>query len=905
MAKNKKRKQNSTKVQNRTRQPDNKPNPFEVKINKQKHSILGKKNKHGKGMPLVSRSKGLQKRNATLLQEYKHRNKTNKFLDRRLGENDPEMSVEEKMMERFALEKQRSHEKSSIFSLNADEELTHYGQSLSSMEKFEEPQLESDDDEDGRINKQFVAEQHFGGFLTKKKSEEDGKPKTRHEIFEEIIAKSKKEKYNRQSEKEDVTNLTEQLDKDFMGVAQFIASVKRDREREKIKPDAYDMSVKELIFDMRAQASDRMKTPEELAKEERERLEKLEADRQRRMKGITEEEEAEMKRRVQSMSADDLNDGFELALDKRTTLTYDDGVPSFGLGTDGKREDANEVDDDDEEEDEDNEGMEGDDSDGDDDDDDNGSEDGEESNDGEDAADNASDLESEPSDDEEVDNEDDDDEDDDFDNEKEVDESKSERTSVRKSSLKKDVKGTKVKKVQLQEPAESLKKREDMITAAKKELPYTFKAPENLEEFEQLIEGHSVPDQLVIISRVRKCHHPSLAEGNKEKLGTLTCILQEHLGGCVGREEGIDLHLINGLTKHIYELTQTCALTSGNNLQAIISKEFDAFNEEAEQRGRAFFPSLHVLMYFKLVSVLFPTSDFRHSVVTPTMLFMGAILSQCRVRSLQDMTSGLFVCNLFLKYVSLSKRFVPEAINFLRGILFMASDHETTTGGLVVAPFKHTGRFAKLLRNDATLEAKLKPVSIFQLLSQRAEVDEAEYSCWAVALSCHLLKEFSQLYVDLPSYQEVFLPIQKLLSSREKLLNKYPEEVKSLGEELLTHIEAQSQRPRRVLQVEKKKPAPLKMFEPKIEDSYDPTRKHRSSGNKDYDERQRLVHRHRREMKGAIREIRKDSQFIARQKLEEQKERDDERKEKVKRLHAMLANQEGDFRAIKRTKKKL
>jgi len=36
-------------------------NPFEIKINKQKHNILGRKAKHDRGLPGVSRSKAFQK----------------------------------------------------------------------------------------------------------------------------------------------------------------------------------------------------------------------------------------------------------------------------------------------------------------------------------------------------------------------------------------------------------------------------------------------------------------------------------------------------------------------------------------------------------------------------------------------------------------------------------------------------------------------------------------------------------------------------------------------------------------------------------------------------------------------------------------------------------------------------
>ena len=43
--------------------------------------------------------------------------------------------------------------------------------------------------------------------------------------------------------------------------------------------DDYDRAVRELVFEKRGQPSDRMKSEEEVAREERERLEKLEVSR--------------------------------------------------------------------------------------------------------------------------------------------------------------------------------------------------------------------------------------------------------------------------------------------------------------------------------------------------------------------------------------------------------------------------------------------------------------------------------------------------------------------------------------------------------------------------------------------------------------------------------------------------
>ncbi len=50
------------KVRSKKKGIEKKVNPFEVKINKQKHEVLGRKMaKHDKGMPGISRSKAVKK----------------------------------------------------------------------------------------------------------------------------------------------------------------------------------------------------------------------------------------------------------------------------------------------------------------------------------------------------------------------------------------------------------------------------------------------------------------------------------------------------------------------------------------------------------------------------------------------------------------------------------------------------------------------------------------------------------------------------------------------------------------------------------------------------------------------------------------------------------------------------
>ena len=58
----KKKKKSADEVRNKRKEPSKKTNPFEVKVNRQKHDVLGRKiSKQDKGMPGVSRSKATKR----------------------------------------------------------------------------------------------------------------------------------------------------------------------------------------------------------------------------------------------------------------------------------------------------------------------------------------------------------------------------------------------------------------------------------------------------------------------------------------------------------------------------------------------------------------------------------------------------------------------------------------------------------------------------------------------------------------------------------------------------------------------------------------------------------------------------------------------------------------------------
>ncbi|XP_040915211.1 nucleolar protein 14 isoform X2 [Toxotes jaculatrix] len=676
-----------------------KNNPFEVKINKKKFDVLGRKTKHDVGLPGVSRSKAIIKRKETLLKEYKQKNKSNKFIDRRFGEYDTKMAPEDKILQRFAMERQRVHDKKDVYNLNEEEELTHYGQSLAEMEKFNDIMNSDDESEEKGLLSAELTASHFGGggggLLRKKTSgeqqEEEGsqRAKSRQELIEELIQKSKQEKRERQVQREEAQELTEKLDQEWKSIQALMAkktpkAEHADKQMEKPKLDEYDMMVRELGFEMKAQPSEKMKTPEELAREEREKLQKLEADRLRRMMG---DEVGDSAQSQSHISADDLNDGFILDKDDKKTLSYQDGKWNIGEESEEDKdeheeeeesgeEDDSEAEEQDEEEEE--EGEE------------------EEEEGSSEEEDGHSDLDSEQeSEDEESKQED------------------KETTAKPKKSLSK----------------EEMKAQQE---AAKAELPYTFTAPESYADLKDLLCGHTPDNQRLIVARTQKCNHPSLAVGNKLKLQKLFGFLLEYIGELATRSPP-ELTTIDKLIPELYALCQMFPEVACKDMQSVLGDAGHSMEEVLEVKGHVAFPALDMLIYLKVTALLFPTSDFRHPVTTPALLYMSQALTKCPVRSLQDVTSGLLLCCLAVEYVSFSKRFLPELINFLAGTLHLAVQDKTSLGYTVVPPFRPSGKNSDLLvlsdsESCKSWSKKGLPLSAAQHLELKNDLDRDQHS---------------------------------------------------------------------------------------------------------------------------------------------------------------------------------
>ncbi|XP_044262372.1 nucleolar protein 14 homolog [Tribolium madens] len=783
------------------------PNPFEIHINKQKMTVLGQKTKNDRGLPGVSRAKALKKRKETLLQEYKLQNKSNKFTDRRIGERNHTLTSEDKVMARFAAIRKKAHKKS-IFNLADDEVLTHKGQTLAEIEKFDDPRSDnedSDEDKSGKLDSAFVEDAHFGGGVLRKTGKEGAK--THKELIDELIAESKKRKAEKQRTKEATLELTEKLDTEWKDLLPLVSKTQKG-ETEKGALDDYDKVMRELRFEARGTVSDRLKSEEELAQEEKLRLEELEEERRERMRGF---EAKTQKHR----SADDLDDEVYEA-DPEYMLSYNkEGEANVEIGAeiDGKTvgDESSEEEESEEEEEE----------------------------------DDLADLKAESS-----------------------DESDEEVTET----LKKSDDGGKIDETC--------------------ELPFTFVLPDSYEALQQLLEDKSSLQQATILERMIKCNHPSLSEKNKDGLGTLFVYLLQYFNDCASEKTAARLfEIYKSLAPHIFDLAQLNKENTHNSMLEVIKEKHEEFKKQPKD-----YPGLELLIFFKLVSLLFTTSDFRHQVVTPCFVFIEQILNKCKIKSGKDVAYGIFLVTLVLEYTSLSKRFLPAAINYLGGILHMAIPKFGVKLIKVNPPFKPTTS-SLVLVNNCTQDGDFK-MEASDL--ERDEIDDS-FKIRAVFTVLRLVQDFDLNLISLPSNVELFNDIRvylELLPTRN-----YPEKVGNLCESVSQQLKKRTvERKLEHLVMAAKRPKALRLYEPKIVEVFDG--KKRKIQSREKAEREKLLHKLKKETKGALREIRRDKAFLGRVKIHQRIQSDNERKEKVKRIYAEASIQQSELNSLERKKKR-
>lgn len=861
-------------------------NPFEVKtLSKTKYDFASNRTVGGRvGKGAVSRpgvTKGLgeenvspqsyisrctatdslMKRRKTLLVEMQRRKKVGGIKDRRFGENDPTMTPEEKALERFVKEKQRGSRKGNIFDLEDEEEdaeLTHFGQSLSfdksaRQDDFNEAEVDvSDEDQTEEFLKERPTKRRRlsdtdaseSGSLDDERPE---RPKTKKEVMEEVIAKSKLHKYERQQAKEDDDDLRAELDRGLPDLfalmrgaprptpatalpSSLSSSMNPDRMallngKDRSQADKeYDERLRQMAMDQRAKPTVRTLTDEEKLLQEAQRLKELEERRIRRMRGGSEEGEADAGGTVQGMNGDE-----EIDLEEADTFGLGPGLLSekqnHELGVED--EDSFIIEDD----------LIASDSDMD------GSDPG--------SAESRSEALG--------------DEDDEF------------------------LEGLLSKEDAGRDGLSFTRDSGGVSTAhdPSGKLAYTYRCPETHANLLNITKAIAIKDISTVVQRIRALYHPKLASENKLKLGRFAIVLVDHISYLANQPEHPPFAVLESLIRHVHSLGKTFREEVGRAFRIHLK----AVHEE-----RSTAPTAGDIIILTAIASVFPTSDHFHPVVTPAMLCMTRYLGQKVPSSLNDLVMGTYVVTLCLHYQRLSKRYIPETVNYVLNAL------------LALAPLKpkhSTGFFPHHTFPDSMRLQRMSDrpdensTLAFWDIKPAIDPTDADSQVLKVALlntQIMIIEKMITIWAEQSAFCEVFDPVYtalNFLGSKpcSKTINVTTrDKMQSIRDQLYRQLQ-QSLSVRKPLRLHNHRPLAIKTSIPKFEDSYNPDKHY--DPDRDRAEASKLKAEHKRERKGALRELRKDANFIARESLREKKERDSTYEKKYKRLVAEIQGEEG------------
>lgn len=268
--------------------------------------------------------------------------------------------------------------------------------------------------------------------------------------------------------------------------------------------------------------------------------------------------------------------------------------------------------------------------------------------------------------------------------------------------------------------------------------------------------------------------------------------------------------IFDKLAPHFYSLTQTNKVSSKKFIVQLLKEKHDQFKKNPKM-----VPDLDTLIFFKLVSLLYPTSDFRHPVTTPSLVFMSEILTLSRFNNAYSISRGLFIVALILEYTALSKRLVPSAINFLRGILYLAANTSILNPIQVVPPFR-LHKDAKILNLEDNC-IKMEVVNKMAVKHLVLETIDNDFKIRSLLSSTMMLNEFFNNFNDLEAQECIFKPHLNLFSWID--LELYPKKVASRIMGTVKSIkEVLEMKTYTHMSREKKKPKILRLYEPDFQE---------------------------------------------------------------------------------------
>jgi nucleolar protein 14 len=462
-------------------------------------------------------------------------------------------------------------------------------------------------------------------------------------------------------------------------------------------------------------------------------------------------------------------------------------------------------------------------------------------------------------------------------------------------------------------------------------IPFIIEVPQDHAGLVTLLADCDARQWGVVLSRLLACTHLSLGAENRAKLERLYGLLLEHLdhqcqpAALVGLEQAQWRARVDALVSALWKLTQELPKFAPNFHRTKLAE----LRQSVIAKGRGMLDGAS-LMYLRLLTFLFPVSDFRHNVLTPALLLVCECMARVPLVSRADVAAALFLADLTLASVTDSKRVVPELLSLLQGLLqhgfgvdsapsatatsseagrvnirigalFRDAPTSVSTTASTKTTKSKTAKITAAATTPTTATTTTQQLSIRSVLVPE-ESESVAFPEQALSALLTCIRKSQQLYqrAGVVSLPELFEGVGSALAQAAAVDSPYTALVGETQAALAESM-AGGVRTRRAL-VQRLPAAQIRNFNPMFEENYRP--------GKNYDpmaeraEIKKLGKKLKDEKKGALKELRRDAKFIAGTKQRDQEKSDQRRSDSHRKVMTDLYEQQRDSNVWAREGKK-
>lgn len=407
-------------------------------------------------------------------------------------------------------------------------------------------------------------------------------------------------------------------------------------------------------------------------------------------------------------------------------------------------------------------------------------------------------------------------------------------------------------------------------------------------------------DASTIIERIHKVNSVRLDRRNMERMQNFYDVLLRrfvavgdaiHESGSGGAELA-RYQQLDSLIKTLYLMAQDAPESATavwsrrlgvfQNAHAKRLRDSELDHQEDGLEQKTAWPSVGVFLVLRSIGHIFPVTDRRHYVVTPTVLFLAQIVGHTPVTSMYDLVLGVLCSGLLLEYSKEAQRVVPEVLAFLADAIRLYSPDAAKSVYAFALPSVGVASTLEIFASLRSTVSGLEADSCSQLSLEKDRIDSDE-TISAVLFSALHLAEVAVSHLKEPlasGAQESFVALAESVLSLKPKSRVHPLPV-ALQKKVSECVAAISQActngarsPLRLRSGPSVREKAIKSVAPRMED---PSR-YSTSKDKGKSATQTALDRTRREYKrehkAVARELRTDAAFFETERRREQEKRD-------------------------------